>query len=234
MTLRFGSVRKTTLVVSRLPGSATTARLSKPAAAVNPERPGRAGAEEGRARGPGAAGDTGGLRGPTEDTHEGQLAPLHRPELGEILLQLLCGKNGRMVTRLCAIRDGAAAAPSAGGGRGGSESARTHCSTPSREPRPRRCRRPAGNAELPYAPPPSCELWRSPAPPRLGSARAVRPRRRNQNGGGGGGAGPGGRGGRFPPALSLLPAARRGGPAGGGGFLRAGGAGNGAPSPPSV
>lgn len=68
------------------------------------------------------------------------------------------------------------------------------------------------------------------------AARAVRPRRRSQNGGGGGrgGAGPGGRGGCFPPALSLLSAARHGGPAGGGGLLRAGGAGNGAPSPPSL
>lgn len=43
-----------------------------------------------------------------EGTHEGQLAPLHRPELGEVVLQLLCGKT-HPVTRARSLRAAAAA-----------------------------------------------------------------------------------------------------------------------------
>lgn len=53
---------------------------------------------------------------------------------------------------------------------------------------------------------------------------AHRPQRSGQNGGGG--TDPGGRGGRLPPAFSLLPATRRVGLAGCGGLLCAGGPGN--------
>lgn len=34
---------------------------------------------------------------PAPATHEGQLAPLHGPELREVLLQLLCGETARLV-----------------------------------------------------------------------------------------------------------------------------------------
>lgn len=108
----------------------------------------------------------------------------------------------------------------------------THCSTRSREPQPRRCRRPSWSDAPPPAPRWSPPSWSGggrggPAPAVRTAAPPARPPPPARNGGrGGSGADPGGRGGRIPPAVPLVPAARRVGLAGCGGFFRAGEPGN--------
>lgn len=103
----------------------------------------------------------------------------------------------------------------------------THCSTPSRESQPRRCRRAAGSGARPPAPhwPPPCRDYGKREGRREGQREGgVAPPRPARNGGGG--PDPGGWGGCLPPALSLLSTARRVRSARRGGLLRAGGPGN--------
>uniref|UniRef100_A0A493TNR5 AlkB homolog 1, histone H2A dioxygenase n=1 Tax=Anas platyrhynchos platyrhynchos TaxID=8840 RepID=A0A493TNR5_ANAPP len=112
---------------------------------------------------------------PVPATHEGQLAPLHGPELREVLLQLLCGGKQRGYhTAPIPPRPPEIPSPhpSPWAGRGGA-AGRTHCSTPSRAHRPRRCRSFAVPSAPPASrrPPPSCAAATAaaaaPGPPRL-------------------------------------------------------------------